>query len=807
MLMTATLASVRFATAGGARVVCPEHASPVVWLAAREVQRCVYQRTGTLVGLATNTSAGPAIVLKTDPGLAKQQYRLKTDGAMLTISGSSDVEVLYGAYAFAERLDIRFYLNGDVIPDKRVSFHLPRLDETGQPAFAIRGLLPFHDFPEGPNLWVADDYKAVLAQMVKLRMNFLGLHTYTECGWGSEPTTWLGLPADVKENGDPRFSYAAHYFNTARDASGHQPRRVEDMLFGASLLVESDPWGPPVMADLMPQGKTPEEKNRVFIRAGEMLRDVFLYAHRFGVKTCVGTEIPLTDPTRLLPQELREHLKEKGLSLADRATLKELYKGTFLRAARTYPLDYYWLWTPESWRGPRPDAETQASIDDLQTAVEASREVQAPFTLATAGWVLGPARDRAMFDNLLPKEMPFAALNLELGTVPVDEGFSRLKDRAGWAIPWMENDLSMSSPELWAGRIRRDAYDARRLGCTGLIGIHWRTEEVGPMVAALSQAQWRVPQAAPTAPRYLPTDDFYFDWARHHFAEDAAREIAEIFARIDGQLPTPAPNCPGGIAVNSAPWSSVQGQYAFVDELAALRSRIHGAGNKARLDHWIKSFEYLRAIGRVSCTRGELDRVMAELSKLTDPEARRAFARNDVLPVRIRLRNDWGRMMTLCLETADTWGSIGHVFTHEMFNRGTMGLLEGHDPAIQKALGADLPDAARASKAYEGRPRLIVPSRRSVAEAGEALTLKVIVLDNSPPKSAVLRWRPMGRGSWQSAPLKRMARAVHTVTLPPAVDESLEYYLEAETVGGMLLRWPATAPKLNQTVVVMPKQL
>jgi hypothetical protein len=616
------------------------------------------------------------------------------------------------------------------------------------------------------------------------------------------------LPEDVKENGDPLYSYAAHYFNTGREASGHQPRHVEDMLFGGSLLLESDPWGPPVMVGVMPQGKTVEEKNRVFVRTAGMLRDAFSYAHRFGVKTCVGTEIPLTDPTHLLPHELRAHLKEKGLSVADRATLKELYKGTFLRAMRAYPLDYYWLWTPESWRGPRSDAETQASIDDLQIAVEAAREVKAPFTLATAGWVLGPARDRAMFDKLLPKEMPFAVLNLELGTVPVDEGFSRLKDRAGWAIPWMEDDLSMSSPQLWVGRIRRDAYDAHRHGCRGLIGIHWRTEEVGPMVAALAQAQWQVPQTDPvpaTAPRYLPADDFYLDWARHQFGEEAAREVAGIFARIDGHLPAPAPHCPGGIAVTGAPWSSAQGQYAFVDELAALRPRIHGAGNEARFDRWIQSFEYLRAIGRVACTRGELDRAMADLSKLTDPEGRRAFAGNTVLPIRIRLKEDWGRMMTLCLETVDTWGSIGHVFTHEMFNRGSMGLLEGHDLAITKALGAGLPDAARASKAYEGRPRLVVPSRRGVAEPGEALTLKVIVLDNLLPKSAVLRWRPLGLGAWQSLPLKRVARAVHTVTLPPARNESLEYYVEAETAGGATLRWPATAPEVNQTVVVMPK--
>ena len=161
-------------------------------------------------------------------------------------------------------------------------------------------------------------------------------------------------------------------------------------------------------------------------------------------------------------------------------------------------------------------------------------------------------------------------------------------------------------------------------------------------------------------------------------------------------------------------------------------------------------------------------------------------------------------MITLCLETADTWGSIGHVFTHEMFNRGTLGLLEGHDAAIEKALRTALPEAVQPSQAYQGRPRLIVPSRRSVVEPGEVLTLRVIVLDNAPPQSAFLRWRPLGQGAWRSLPLTRVARAVHTVALPPIADESVGYYVEAVTTSGMALRWPLTAPQINQTVCVRP---
>ena len=45
------------------------------------------------------------------------------------------------------------------------------------PLFALRGIQPFHDFPEGPDWWNRDQYLAMIGQLPKLRMNFFGLHT------------------------------------------------------------------------------------------------------------------------------------------------------------------------------------------------------------------------------------------------------------------------------------------------------------------------------------------------------------------------------------------------------------------------------------------------------------------------------------------------------------------------------------------------------------------------------------------------------------------------------------------------------
>jgi hypothetical protein len=92
----------------------------------------------------------------------------------------------------AEHLGARFYLHGDVLPNKQTALEMPILDETGKPLFDRRGIQPFHDFPEGPDWWDCDTYKAVIGQLPKMGMNFFGLHTYPESGVGPEPIVWIG---------------------------------------------------------------------------------------------------------------------------------------------------------------------------------------------------------------------------------------------------------------------------------------------------------------------------------------------------------------------------------------------------------------------------------------------------------------------------------------------------------------------------------------------------------------------------------------------------------------------------------------
>lgn len=204
--------------AGDAVIVCPPEATAEVKLAAREVRRYVYLRTGTLMPIQP---AGTGFTFKLDPALDAQQYRLTSDGSAVTISGGSGVGVLYGAYRYVELLGVRFEIHGDVIPDERLQELPPVNEETGKLLFELRGLQPFHDFPEGPDWWTTDDWRAFVGQAVKMRMNFIGLHTYPfhNQDLGPEPTVWVGLPEDVNDDGTVKVS-DFEYYVTAKTVRG-----------------------------------------------------------------------------------------------------------------------------------------------------------------------------------------------------------------------------------------------------------------------------------------------------------------------------------------------------------------------------------------------------------------------------------------------------------------------------------------------------------------------------------------------------------------------------------------------------------
>jgi len=965
-------------------------------LAAKEVRRYFYVTAGELLpivdelpadgGIVVGSKCRPAVKsLLTDEhlkatvdGLAREQYLLRSirhDGRpVVLIAGGDPVGTLYGAYRFAEHLGVRFYMHGDVVPDRPTKPDLDALDELGKPLFDRRGIQPFHDFPEGPDWWDTDGYKAILAQLPKMRMNFFGLHTYPEGGVGPEPLTWIGMADDVNPDGTVKFSYPSRHFTTANPtgAWGYRPMKTGDYTFGAAAMYDRDDFAPEYMRmeglwNQMP----PEECNELFNRMGRVLNEAFTFAGRLGIKTCIGTETPLRIPT-----PVKERLKQSGKDPADPAVVQEVYEGMFGRIMKTHPLDYYWFWTPEGWTWSETNEEqVDATLADFRAAIAAAEKIKASFTLATCGWVLGPAQDRALFDNMLPKEMPMSCINRQVGHSPVEPGFADVKGRPKWAIPWLEDDPALNSPQLWVGRMRKDAADALAYGCTGLMGIHWRTRILGPNVSALAKAAWDqstfnpalspgldvtlpkppegpdgglfasfpnkpiedtdddplyqtvrydvsayyldVPNGTYTVTlklcephytekgrrvfgatvqgkqvfdkldlfakvgqnraidypvenvevtdgrlvidfihqtefpcvaaiavegpaatrkincggpawqdyqadwppsqqtgrgRFLAAADFYADWARSQFGPEAAEPIAALFDKIDGYLPRPSNwvHGPGGINPDPKPWEEVKKDYAFVDELAALRPQVKGAGNLERFDFWLNQFRYMRSNAQVNCTWARFNEAIKTVKAEKDAEAQKRLARDLALPIRKELVAQVAEVHRHLLATVTTTGLMGNVTN---WQQHIMPFLLGEPgDELAKILGEPLPEDAVPSKAYQGEPRLFVPTVRTCLVEGEPLKLTAIVLGAKPGHMAVF-WRPLGTGDFQKLVMEHVARGVFRVTLPAeATAADLEYYVQATIAeGGIipatgvppLVMFPATAPRLNQTVVAM----
>lgn len=870
-----------------------ESKQSLVKLAAAELRRYIYLRTGKLPVISGKRD-GSDFLLKIDPTLQAQQFRIRTAGGAVEISGGSDVGVLYGAYRYAELLGVRFYLHGDVVPDERLK-ELPVVkEESGKPLFNLRGVNTWGWHPQGMDAWSADDYKAVFTQLAKMRMNFLGVHCYPEGHPMAEPTVWHGLPGDFDAMGHVQRSYVSRYYNTvhAPPAEKYVPTKTSDFHFGGSQLFDDKAWAPDVLRGHTPLPVTPEDCNEVFNRMAAQFKDAFTFARHLGVKTCLGTEAPL-----IMPKVLSERTKD----------VRAVYEGTFRRIMASHPLDYYWIWTPEGWTwGGNKPAEYSNTVADIKLAIEAAKKVNAPFRIATAGWVLGPQHDRAAFDNDMPKNIPMSAISRNTGLSEVDPAFARIAGRELWAIPWLESDWNygLATIQLHAGRMRRDAVDARDYGCTGLMGLHWRTEDLGPNASALAQAAWdqrwstgatwaimgkvcsfsnaaiagttdaplyrscrydlgTIRLQAPAGrykvtlkfcephfdaagericdvrvqgntvltnldifakvgkfaaldfsfddiavtngaltielvarkslpcisgvaiegtgftnkmnlggaayndwqsdagkPRSLPVDDFYTDWALANFG---LTEAGAIFAAIDGgagKLPKAVQDgCPtGDVTPDKTPWNKIAPQFAFVDGFEKLRPQVKGAGNLDRFDYWLNTFKYHRALAMTRCAMG-----------VQQP--------GDVF-------KHWAEAYTCLLATANTPGAFGMVANMEVHS--------GWGPAVAKAAGQPFP------KDYQGTPRMIVPCVRSVVNKGESLKLKIIALAKQPVSSVIVHVRPLGRGDWQTIVATHIAQSVYEAKLPAAQDD-FEYYITA----GEKLIWPATAPEMNQTVIVM----
>lgn len=845
-LLLLSLAAASLSAAVKATVYMPPKATLKVNLAAHEVRRYFFLRTGLLPGISEWAGkvkdkdivfflcrssddlpeglTGDALMGRIR-ALGKEEYLLKTVNDrgrnVHLIAGGDDAGLLYAAYAFAEQMGVRFYLHGDVIPDVKIKPDAFSVEEkTGKPLFSIRGIQPFHDFPEGPDWWTEDDYKSIFSQLLKLKMNFFGLHTYPEGGVGPEPLVWIGLKENVREDGTVKRAYPARHFSNGNGTWGYAARPTSSYAYRMGDLFDSDYFGTSYMKGVNAWPNGDQAEIEMFNKTGAFFRDVFGYARELGIHACVGTETPL-----IVPKKVKEELRSKGIDPEDSGTVRTLYEGMFEWVKKNYPVDYYWFWTPEgwTWRENTPE-DLQKTRKDLESAMEAARNVDAPFDLATCGWVLGPVNDRAYFDKFLPKTWPMSCINRYVGYEPIEADFAKTKDRPLWAIPWMEDDPGLSVMQLWAGRMRRDAADAAAYGCTGLIGIHWRTRILSLNVSALASSAWEQPwnprlgvkvsyeealERKKTMNLDYPVADFYLDWATSNFGGEAGEAIAGIFSRLDGgpvfvpntayrtHIPRPADwmDGPGGIAPDTLTWERRKGDYRFIDTLETIGKKIEGEGSRERFGYWLDMFRYLRAAGKYACSQGEIQQLIGKAEK--EPEGSRAGYWDTIITLRKRQMSELEEVYMRLIRTISSSSELGTIANWQQHIRDIS--LERTAKQIEKVMGKQLPADCFPGDKQLAVSKMVVPTVRTALRKGEDLKLKVLFYGEKPP-TIVVKWRTLGVSTYGTLKFKNTARNVFEVSIPSEqITGDFEYLIEAQGKGK---RFHFPAAETNQTVVV-----
>jgi hypothetical protein len=513
-------------------VVVREDAPAMVKLAADEVRGYAYRLTGVYPPMAVEPAADrPAIVLRTGPGDRlpvggpdpSQNFALYPEGATQIVHGASDSATLWAAYQLIESWGVGFYLGGDALPRLNAELMADTMEVACQPALAVRGNLPWFNFLNSPTTWNPQDYKTFFAQMAKQKANFVGFHAYDHEPFGAYDITVAG----AKMGGPLMTTISAHRWWSPHAMS------TKDFVFGTDLFFDRGEWGCQVGIDdawTFAPGRATRLQQK-------MMAEALAYAHRLGIKTCLGYEVTGN------PQD---------------PAVREAFRRRLTHTLATYPLDYFWIWQSEGrGTGGReegtevdPDiAEAFAYLGKDHNLSEAARitkfirlahatlkELAPHVRLVVSGWG-GDAWMRFStfyqgLDKTVPVDVVFAALDnidprLQNHVADVYGKLDPKRER--WPIPWFESDggyarCDQTGPQTNVTPFEPLLQDIVRKGCQGALGIHWRTRNVEDVAGYLYRFGWN---------SQLTAAQFFRQYARDWYGPDEADHMAKVYLRLE----------------------------------------------------------------------------------------------------------------------------------------------------------------------------------------------------------------------------------------------------------------------------------
>ncbi|NII25829.1 carbohydrate-binding protein [Pseudoflavitalea sp. X16] len=470
--------------------------------AAKELARYLHTLTGTLPSITTNAVTNnnnlfilgrpghPMIdqlisnsqikISPTNPG--PQGYLLKkiqrNNQSIIVIAANDTTGVLYGVYGFLEEhMGINFSFDGDVLPLSPASSSPPppeslsrssgrdlgggfggAIDEVKTPAMAIRGFLPWTNFPQSATSYSWEDWTFILDQMARLRMNFLHIHNYT----GEEGHN------EMFHNFEVAGKLSRVWMATARSghAWGSYPGwEVNKYPFGSAALFDDYDFG----ADCALHNEKLDNK-QVFRKGVNEFQRVIEYAHKRGIKIGLGLDINLIHESYQLPPDDPRVIAARVQQIAT-----------------DYPgLDYLLCFQSESLvhEGAEKAREQWRTIFDA--FYHGLKKTMPRLRLAVAGWGL-----RAEDVSSLPKDVICAPISKYSDAF---EDGHIYKDHEYWGCPWLERDFYSSTYYYpynmhLSNTIR--AWQERSPNMKGFYSLTWRiTDAVKAKMWFMARAPW-----------------------------------------------------------------------------------------------------------------------------------------------------------------------------------------------------------------------------------------------------------------------------------------------------------------------------
>lgn len=811
-----------------AQIISGSSGSAIEEYAVKELQRYMYQLSGKwleiipdsvscddpvfIVGypasnkLIAEFDEKEMIRLPATPG-EEQGYILKTierkGKSCLIIAGQSEIGVLYGVYGLLQdHYHIGFYFSGDVLPDTKQAFTLPVVDEQKIPSMYIRGFLPWTNFPQSATSYSWNDWKFIIDQTAKMRMNFILVHNYNGELGHNEPF----------HNFEYQEYLSRVWMPTAR--TGHKWSSpgwdVNQYLFGASGFFDDYDFGSECA--LHNENLTNEQ---VFRKGVSLFQKVIAYAHSRGVKIGLGLDINLIMPDyQTTPDD------------------PEVIASRVDQIVTDYPdLDYLFCFQSENVGKDTVFFNTWKKIFD--GFYEGVKKRNPRTQLAVSGWGLNPVSVESLPADVICAPIAHYSAEFESGDI--------YGEREYWGCPWLERDIK-SSQYYYPYEIHlsgtMESYGRRAPNMKGFFALTWRlTDAIEPKMEFISKVPWD--------DGIVSSEQVYREYAVLNYGPDAADEITAIihenepFASDFGECePTRAflPDSTGKtelakteeqlLVIDRLVKSTVSPSARF--RLNLLRGRIAAARDHIRLNEDFGHYTWNDLPGTMrSWTENFMNRVtdISTLGNIVSIQNR--FVRNNYLAREKEFREqqtvkapsyvqakgtEKGAVITWKNEEPDADGfyiyrdgrKIGKVpvtqsaFTdlyHDACRYSVSTLdVEGNESPTS------VPYSCFAGDSDRRAPQVNVISPVVSHPEGQPLSMKITLLDNRTEESlsAVFYYRKPGASKWVELPMIRKVKSAFTVDLPGEciTEEGLEYYFKASD-GSNVSVFPVTVPHMN----------